>query len=69
MGATQCSLNVVRGLMKTAGGRLPRSTSAAFADKMRSLVPAELKAALALLLRSITSSVSKFINLMSKQSD
>jgi transposase len=39
-------INSVRGMVKSMGGRLPRSTTAAFAGKMRLLIPAELKTAL-----------------------
>lgn len=40
-------------MVKTMGGRLPRSTTAAFAGKVKLLIPAELKAALEPLVRSI----------------
>lgn len=46
-------VNAVRGMVKTMGGRLPRSTTAAFAAKMVGLIPVELKAAMAPLLKSI----------------
>jgi transposase len=46
-------INSVRGMVKSMGGRLPRSTTAAFAAKVKLLIPAELKAALEPLVRSI----------------
>ncbi len=46
-------INGARGMVKSVGGRLPRSTTAAFAGKMQLLIPAELKAALEPLVRSI----------------
>jgi transposase len=46
-------INAVRGLVKSMGGRLPASTTAAFAGKMASLIPPPLKQALAPLLKSI----------------
>jgi transposase len=46
-------INAVRGLVKSMGGRLPASTTAAFAGKMASLIPSPLKPALAPLLKSI----------------
>jgi transposase len=46
-------INSVRGMVKTMGERLPKSTTAAFALKMATLIPAELKAAVAPLLKSI----------------
>jgi transposase len=46
-------INAVRGLVKSMGGRLPASTTAAFASKMASLIPPPLKSALAPLLNSI----------------
>ena len=46
-------INSVRGMVKSMGGRLPRSTAAAFASKVKLLIPAELKAALEPVVRSI----------------
>lgn len=46
-------INAVRGLVKSMGGRLPASTTAAFASKVASLIPPPLKPALAPLLNSI----------------
>ena len=46
-------INSVRGMVKSMGGRLPRSTTAAFAGKVNLLIPAELKTALAPLVRCI----------------
>ena len=46
-------INAVRGLVKSMGGRLPASTTAAFAGKVASLIPPPLKQALAPLLKSI----------------
>jgi transposase len=46
-------INAVRGMVKSAGARLPQSTTAAFARKMLPLIPAELKLAVEPLLRSI----------------
>lgn len=46
-------INAVRGLVKAMGGRLPASTTAAFAGKMASLIPPPLKHALTPLLKSI----------------
>ena len=46
-------INSVRGMVKSMGGRLPRSTTAAFAGKVKLLIPAELKAALEPLVRGI----------------
>jgi len=48
-------INTVRGMVKSMGGHLPRSTTAAFAGKVGILIPAELKAALEPLVRSIRS--------------
>ena len=39
--------------MKAMGGRLPKSTTAAFAGKMKDAIPPELKAAVEPLLMSI----------------
>src|SRR5215472_15654598 len=46
-------INIVRGMVKSMGGRLPRSTTAAFAGKVNLLIPAELKTALRPLVRCI----------------
>ena len=46
-------INAVRGMVKSVGGRLPKSTTAAFAGKVSSLIPSELKVALEPLLSSI----------------
>jgi transposase len=46
-------INSVRGMVKSMGGRLPRSTTAAFAGKVKLLIPAKLKAALEPLVRCI----------------
>jgi transposase len=46
-------VNAVRGMVKTAGGRLPKSTTAAFSRKVLPLIPAELKLAVKPLLASI----------------
>jgi len=46
-------VNAARGMVKSMGGRLPASTTAAFARKVASSIPAELKGALTPLLRSI----------------
>ena len=47
-------INAVRGTVKSVGGRLPKSTTAAFAGKVAALIPTELKVALQPLLKSIT---------------
>jgi len=47
-------INAVRGMVKAAGGRLPKSTTAAFAEKVVPSVPPELKRALEPLLKSIS---------------
>jgi transposase len=46
-------INAVRGMVKSTGGRLPTSTTAAFAGKIAALVPTQLKLAVAPLLKSI----------------
>jgi len=46
-------VNVVRGMVKAIGGRLPKSTTAAFGGKMAALIPPELKQAMGPLLKSI----------------
>jgi transposase len=46
-------INAARGLVKTMGGRLPKSTTGAFANKTASAIPQSLRAALAPLLKSI----------------
>lgn len=46
-------VNVARGMVKAMGGRLPKSTTAAFGGKMPELIPVELKQALGPLLKSI----------------
>jgi transposase len=46
-------INAVRGLVKSAGGRLPSCSSEAFAEKVRSSVPPELRAACVPLLQQI----------------
>ncbi len=46
-------VNTVRGVVKSMGGRLPASTTAAFAKKVATLIPPALKPALAPLLKSI----------------
>jgi transposase len=46
-------VNAVRGMVKSMGGRLPKSTTAAFGSKMATLVPPALKQALGPLLKSI----------------
>jgi len=46
-------INAVRGMVKSTGGRLPKSTTAAFAAKIAGLVPMELKLAVAPLVKSI----------------
>jgi transposase len=46
-------INAVRGLVKSMGGRLPASTTAAFAGKVASLIPPPLKSALVPVLKSI----------------
>jgi transposase len=46
-------INAARGMVKSMGGRLPRSTTAAFAEKVGCLIPVELKAALEPLVRSV----------------
>jgi transposase len=46
-------INSVRGMVKSMGGRLPCSTTAAFAGKVKLLIPAELKTALGPLVRCI----------------
>jgi transposase len=46
-------INAVRGMVKSTGGRLPSSTTAAFAVKIAALVPTPLKLAVAPLLKSI----------------
>jgi transposase len=46
-------INVMRGQVKSMGGRLPKSTSGAFAHKTADAVPPTLRVALAPLLRSV----------------
>ena len=46
-------INAVRGLVKTAGGRLPKSTTAAFPRKALPLIPSELRLAMKPLLESV----------------
>jgi transposase len=46
-------INAVRGMVKSTGGRLPTSTTAAFAGNIAALVPTQLKLAMAPLLKSI----------------
>lgn len=46
-------VNVVRGMVKAVGARLPKSTTAAFAGKMAAFIPPELKHVLGPLLKSI----------------
>lgn len=46
-------INCCRGMVKAMGGRLPKSTTSAFANKMVDAVPQELQAALQPLLLSI----------------
>jgi transposase len=46
-------INAVRGMVKSAGARLPKSTTAAFARKMPPLIPPELKLAVKPVLKSI----------------
>jgi transposase len=48
-------INAVRGTVKSLGGRLPKSTTAAFAGKVSALIPSEIKVALEPLLRSSAS--------------
>jgi transposase len=48
-------INACRGTVKTMGGRLPRSTTAAFVGKVQAEVPTELQSALRPLLASIRS--------------
>ena len=48
-------VNVARGIVKAIGGRLPKTTTAAFAGKTADSVPPELKHALGPLLKSIQS--------------
>jgi transposase len=46
-------INAVRGMVKTAGGRLPKSTTAAFSRKALPWIPPELRLAIAPLLESV----------------
>jgi transposase len=46
-------VNATRGIVKSMGGRLPTSTTAAFAGKVEPSIPSELKLALAPILKSI----------------
>src|ERR1700728_4069240 len=46
-------INACRGMVKAIGGRLPKCTTAAFAGKVKTSIPPELKAALRPLLASI----------------
>jgi transposase len=46
-------INAARGLVKAMGGRLPKSTTGAFANKTASAIPQPLEAALAPLLKSV----------------
>jgi len=46
-------INAVRGMVKSMGGRLPRSTTSAFAGRMGTLIPVELKVSLEPLLKAI----------------
>lgn len=48
-------INAVRGMVKSVGGRLPKSTTAAFAGKVPASIPSDLKAAADPLLKSIAS--------------
>ena len=47
-------INACRGMVKAMGGRLPKCTTAAFADRMRDAVPQELQAALQPLLAGVS---------------
>lgn len=55
VGARTQLINAVRGMVKSAGGRLPKSTTAAFAAKVPALIPSALKVAVGPLLGSIAS--------------
>ena len=46
-------INAARGLVKAMGGRLPKSTTGAFANKTASAIPQPLRVALAPLLKSV----------------
>jgi transposase len=46
-------INACRGMVKAMGGRLPKCTTAVFAEKMKDYVPAELQTALLPLLESV----------------
>ncbi len=59
-------VNSVRGLVKSAGGRLPACSSAAFPDKARTAMPAELKTACEPLLEQIAQ-MSQTIGAMDKR--
>jgi transposase len=50
-------INAVRGMVKSVGGRLPKTTTAAFAGKVPGLIPSELKVGVGPLLKSIASAV------------
>lgn len=59
-------INSVRGLVKSAGGRLPKCDAQAFAERVESLIPAELKDAVAALLEQ-TQMLSTRIKALEKQ--
>jgi len=59
-------VNSVRGLVKSAGGRLPACSSAAFPEKARTFVPTELKTACGPLLGQIAQ-INRTIGEMDKQ--
>lgn len=48
-------INAARGMVKALGGRLPKSTTGAFANKVASAIPEPLRAALAPLMKSLGS--------------
>lgn len=61
-------INVVRGLVKSAGGRLPSCSTESFAERTRAAIPAPLREVSVPLLKQI-SLLSAQIDLMDKQID
>jgi transposase len=65
-------INVARGIVKAIGGRLPKTTTAAFAGKIADFIPPELKHALGPLLksiRSLTEQIARYDELIARLAD
>ena len=65
-------VNVARGIVKASGGRLPKTTTAAFAGKTAGLIPPELQPALRPLLKSIqalSEQIERYDELIAKLAD